>query len=209
MGAAEDLAAFFDKTRLALAQSVGMSAPSMVYSGMTDAQKGITSTPSGTSAPASYPSGPVKPAVVAPVVTSQPFYQPAMYGSTNTPYATGFVDPKVQTASAARDARVKEKGQQQWSNDPTIAGLEQRNWDIYIETGRWDSAEQVQLHTTAEEMRKNLNPLYPGNPWGVGENKYILPTDQFPTANSMDTKGLLTYGALGLGAVMILSMFRR
>jgi hypothetical protein len=56
----------------------------------------------------------------------------------NTPYPTGNVAQGGANISA-RDARIKEKGQQQWSNDPTVAGLEQRNWDIYIESGRWDS----------------------------------------------------------------------
>jgi hypothetical protein len=125
--------------------------------------------------------------------------------ATTYPTAIG-VDTAI---NSGRDARIKEMNNNVWSNDPTAAILEQKSWAIYVDTGRWDSPEQKQYHAQAEASRSGLNPLYPGSTDGGIQNKYILPTDQFVQANGMDMKGLVTYGALGLGAVMILSMFRR
>jgi hypothetical protein len=157
----------------------------------------------------SYNTSTPTPVVTAPPVTNVPTQIPANTGASVTGYPTGYVPQGTQQVMSARDQRQQAMNLNGWSNDSSIAILEQKAWSIYVETGRWDTPEQKQYHDQAEAIRKSLNPLIPRTNDGSGEQGMILPTDQFPTTNGMDTKGLITLGAGGLFLVIIMSMFKR
>ncbi|MFD0591152.1 hypothetical protein ACFQZE_24440 [Paenibacillus sp. GCM10027627] len=116
------------------------------------------------------------------------------------------------TARAKREAeRNKFTG---WDNDPAVRSLQEVSWAIYVDTGRWDTAEQKELHKQAEKIRQYNNPMYEGLPWGPGDwldAEKITPRDTTPDANGLEAK-MGSYLKASLGAIAVIfaiSLFRR
>lgn len=144
---------------------------------------------------------------------------------TSTP--TGIVSGSTSALLSDIESRRAYANSLVYSNDPAIAAIQRKSSDIYVQTGRWDTPEQIAYHNQAEQMRVALNPTYTGSAWGpttqAAENNLILPTNQFPTSDILqngassllkstvtgaNTNGLIGMAA-GLGFLFVLfSLFR-
>lgn len=146
---------------------------------------------------------------------------------------TGTLNTAIQDVTSELDKRKAEAAAfTGWDNDSSIRGKQMKSWDIYIATGRWDSAEQKQLYADAEAMRKALNLTYKGSPWGTTDKAaadlLILPDTQ-PVLGSVSgsifgglknalvgttsvTGGQIgsvaTLGVFAVGTFFVLSLFR-
>lgn len=115
-----------------------------------------------------------------------------------------------QLALQQQAARAQEKARNTvWSNSPDIRAIEERSWDIYVQTGRWDTQEQLALHQQAEDMRKALNPLYKGS----GAAGPITQADQnaisLPQVLADPTIGKIAPVAiLGIGALLLIGLVK-
>lgn len=138
------------------------------------------------------------------------------------------VNPTSSTGSLASGKTQSERQAQRdkytgWDNDPSVRTLQEQSWDIYVATGKWNTAEQTSLHKQAEQARQYNNPMYGGSDYGPTnwiEAEKITPRDTTPNANSvegmldttMDTSNWGGYAKAGIGIVflfLIMSMFRR
>lgn len=129
------------------------------------------------------------------------------------------------TSEAARAARQKEyENFTGWDNNPDVKKLQQKWLQIYVETGRKDTAEQNALHAQAEQIRRYNNPMYPGSPAGPGdwiEAEKIYPRATTPNADGIESglDGTIAdpanwggYLKMGIGVfflVFLMSMFRK
>lgn len=142
---------------------------------------------------------------------------------TTTP--TGIVKASTAAVVSEIDRRRKVVSGLIFSNDPGVAAIQQKSADIYITTGSWSSPEQIEYHKQAEDLRKSLNPMYQGSPYGpdtqAKEDATILPTKQFVVANGFESTlseiktnpGGAINGALKVGfglaaTFLIVSLFR-
>jgi len=80
----------------------------------------------------------------------------------------------TNTVVSAQDKRRQEVANLTLSNVPDIAKLQKQSQEIYISTGRWDTAEQKKLTQQADAIRKGLNPMYQEGGRGFNESQYIL-----------------------------------
>lgn len=90
-----------------------------------------------------------------------------------------------------------------WSNDPVIRGYQEQDLAIYVATGRWDTAEQNELHAAAEARRRGLNPVYTGSdtgPRNSGEAAGIV----LPDSQSIGGPSWGVFAIAGLAALIIL-----
>jgi hypothetical protein len=154
-----------------------------------------------------------------------------MYKKTAGPKQDISVVSGGKTASAASTSADSGKAKREaqyaaftgWDNDPQVRALQEKSWTIYISTGKWDTAEQQQLHKSAEEARKYNNPTYGGSDYGpidwMGAEK-ITPRTTTPGANALETTAdnildpskFGSYIKMFFGGVFILvivSFFRR
>lgn len=137
--------------------------------------------------------------------------------------ATGGAAGTTPSASAKADREKQKQAYTGWDNDPAVRALQEKSWQIYIDTGRWDTPEQQQIHDQAEKARKYNNPMYEGLPNGPldwMDAEKITPRDTTPNANTvegaldsaMDTSKWGSYAAAGVGVLflfMFMSMFRK
>lgn len=101
-------------------------------------------------------------------------------------YKQQYEQPRTSSRTAVKAAVDTSKEQKRrnevnkltLSSVPEIAALQKQSQDIYVQTGRWDTPEQKQLHAAAENIRKGTNPLYPGSADGGNEGAFILPPSE-------------------------------
>lgn len=147
-----------------------------------------------------------------------------------TPVMTGMINPSIANTVSELDKRKNYAASYTgWDNDPTLRSYQARAMDIYVQTGRWDTPEQLQLHKDSEAARLALNPTYTGSLWGTADktaaDKIILP-DSNPNLTNLQgatTGGLksvltgvtganvgtaLKLGGLAIGAMFIMSIFK-
>lgn len=134
-------------------------------------------------------------------------------------YSGGQASPTAQAAVSGNDsAKSKRLAQMQtftgWDNDSQVRSLQEASWAIYVDTGRWDTAEQKQLHDQAEKIRKYNNPMYGGLPYGPGDwldAEKITPRDTSPTANDWEANigSYLKTGGIAVVALFALVIFGR
>lgn len=137
---------------------------------------------------------------------------------------TGSGTSAVTASTTAKQKREAQMAQfTGWDNDPQVKSLQEKTWAIYLDTGKWDSAAQVEYHAQAEKIRNYNNPMYEGlinGPLDWMDAGKITPPDTTPGANTIEGSidGLLnpdkfgSYAKMGVGAVFViflLSMFRR
>lgn len=133
------------------------------------------------------------------------------------------------TTSSSTSANSKAARQSQmdaftgWDNDPAVRDLQVKDWHIYVDTGGWNSPEQIQLHNEAEQTRKYNNPTYTGlsnGPADWQQAEAITPRDTTPNADNVEgtldsainTSNWGSYLKIGVGGLLLifmLSMFRK
>lgn len=146
--------------------------------------------------------------------TNQP-QQSVAYTNTSSGTGNTASTAGVDTAKAARLAAMQSFTG--WDNDPQVRSLQEADWAIFIDTGRWDSAAQQQLHIQAEQIRMYNNPMYTGStngPANASQADQITPRDTTPILSGwesvfdQDAGGFVKLG-IGAVAVMIaLSFFK-
>jgi hypothetical protein len=108
-----------------------------------------------------------------------------------------------------------------WSNDPMIQSYQRSNWNIFVQTGEWDSTTQKTNNKLAQERRSALNPSYDPNANKSGArnkaeaDKIILPTEQFVSTNFIDglingakeNPGDTANGAIKMGLIGVMVLF--
>lgn len=132
------------------------------------------------------------------------------------------------SGSALTDKQKREKERDAftgWDNDPQVKSIQEKWWQIYIDTGRKDTADQKALNELAQKTRSYNNPMYnasssPSGPTDWMDAEKVTPRDTTPNANGVEG-GLdsivdvnkfgtyAQYGLLAIGGMFILSMFRR
>lgn len=157
------------------------------------------------------------------VAKDHPVQISTAHANSVTAQPTGIVHASTTAAAADIERRRQYVSSLVFSNDPDVASIQQQSADIFIQTGRWDSPEQQQLHAKAEQIRSSDNPLYPGSETGAGENMFILPTNQFPTSDKLQggasdlikntltgaNSNSLVTAAVGVGFLaLVFSLFR-
>lgn len=133
--------------------------------------------------------------------------QPIIYGGLKASSSGASIQDPLMVAQAQRAQQMA--ANMVWSNDPDVRKLEERSWNIYVQTGRWDTPEQVALHDQAEAIRKSKNPLYPGSgPAGpltqADQNRISLPN--VPADPAIGSIG--TVAAAGIGAIILLALLK-
>jgi hypothetical protein len=157
-------------------------------------------------------------------VTSYPVQ--ATTGSTSQVSTTvGKTDVQKRTEEAAAFTG--------WDNNATLRGMQVKDWDLYIASGRWDSPEQIKIHNDAEALRKSINITYTGSANGTANkaaaDALILPDNQ-PVLSGVTgaitgaIKGLITSvsgttadGSSGMlplilgggGIILLMSLFKK
>lgn len=173
------------------------------------------------------------PQQIVQAVNPNPIRVTAQTASSVTPAPSSFVSPATSAVVSEQDKRNAYAASfTGWDNDPTLRSYQQRDMDIYVATGKWDTPEQLQLHTEAEAARKAINVTYKGSPYGTldkpAADALILPDNQpnvtgvsnsitgaikslitgATSATGAQTGGLVKAG-LGVGAfLLVFSMFR-
>jgi hypothetical protein len=156
------------------------------------------------------------PTEVLPIINGQPIG----YTTFNDNSITGQPTGGYGSHSPIDDRKNQMNAFTGWDNDGAIRAKQQKSWDIYINTGLWNTAEQLQLNKDAEAMRTYINPTYGGVPWGTPDksaaDSLILPNNQGSSITGvvggalggLDTGSLMKAG-LGIGALfLVMSMFR-
>lgn len=128
------------------------------------------------------------------------------------------------SADVSRASRLEEmKRNNVWDNIPEVRALEVENWQLYVETGRWNNPKQLENHKQAENIRKSENPMYSPHPWGpmskADANSYALPSDQFVTSSGIEgffnfaktpegSSNILGMGLLAIMAIAVISFVK-
>lgn len=147
-------------------------------------------------------------------VVSGVIYNPAVLNSSGARPGNAVVDYYYDangTIQYPKNAKrlAEKQNNTVWANDPSVRSIEEKSWDIYVDTGRWDTPEQISYHQQADAMRAALNPMFKGTgtsgPITQGdENKISLPA----IAADPTLGKFATYGALGLGAILLMSFLK-
>lgn len=107
-----------------------------------------------------------------------------------------------------------------WDNIPEVRALQEKSWNVYVSTGRWDTAEQAEWSRQAQQARQNYNPAYNPELYKYGPtnkeeaNQIYLPSSPTPNVNKVEQTGsqIVTGvaqnmdGLLGIGLVIGLIM---
>lgn len=102
--------------------------------------------------------------------------------------------PIVQQVQTAKQKRIEEGNFAVYSTIPEVAALQRKSREIYENTGRWDTSEQKSLNALADQIRKGLNPTYPGGDKGFTDAQFFLPGSGSASGLSNLISGLLGAG---------------
>jgi hypothetical protein len=143
-------------------------------------------------------------------------YRP-LYTATTSVIST-VTNPLV--SGSARETREKQMAEfTGWDNDPEVRNLQMKSWQLYVDTGTWQSPAQQSLYDEAERIRKANNPMYGGiknGPKDAAEADKITPRSTTPGADALegvlDNSNWGNIVKMGVGVfflVFVVSMFRK
>lgn len=159
---------------------------------------------------------PVAPGSLAPT-NPLPSSLPSAAVGAVTLYPTGYVDPNITNLISAKAQRQQAmNANTTWSNDPEVKQLEVADWQIWVETGQWNTPEQQQLHQQAEAARKYANPAYqsfgPAGPPSQGaENSIFLPAPHADSTTGAfnSPNQVFKYAVAGIIGLTLFGFMRR
>lgn len=155
------------------------------------------------------------PSVVGSGATSTPAYSPAPAAAAATTSSVSGRDKRAAQMEAFTG----------WDNNPEVRALQEKHWQIYVDTGRKDTAEQKSLSEQAQKIRAYNNPMYDATktPYGAVDwvdAEKIFPRETTPNAtgiegaidgvlNGQGASNLLTLGVGTVAIMFVFSLFRR